>query len=104
MLYKRLTTLVERSEKPMRVHVVLMRCVPFRFTPGVAAQLEKKRTGPSQADVEAIKVHFVLCLCLRSDLVISISHHSKWEMRCLEFHKKTKQNLTILDPKRVSST
>ncbi|XP_059208491.1 U2 small nuclear ribonucleoprotein A' [Centropristis striata] len=25
------------------------------FTPGVAAQLEKKRTGPSQADVEAIK-------------------------------------------------
>ncbi|KAA8578861.1 hypothetical protein FQN60_011475, partial [Etheostoma spectabile] len=29
------------------------------FTPGVAAQLEKKRTGPSQADVEAIKVHFL---------------------------------------------
>lgn len=27
----------------------------FRFTPGAAAQLEKKRTGPSQADVEAIK-------------------------------------------------
>ncbi|XP_076587161.1 U2 small nuclear ribonucleoprotein A' [Chaetodon auriga] len=25
------------------------------FTPGVAAQLEKKKTGPSQADVEAIK-------------------------------------------------
>ncbi|XP_040900420.1 U2 small nuclear ribonucleoprotein A' [Toxotes jaculatrix] len=25
------------------------------FTPGVAAQLEKKRTGPSQADVEAVK-------------------------------------------------
>ncbi|KAM9366966.1 U2 small nuclear ribonucleoprotein A' isoform 2-T2 [Symphorus nematophorus] len=25
------------------------------FTPGAAAQLEKKRTGPSQADVEAIK-------------------------------------------------
>ncbi|XP_068596549.1 U2 small nuclear ribonucleoprotein A' isoform X1 [Brachionichthys hirsutus] len=25
------------------------------FTPGVAAQLEKKRAGPSQADVEAIK-------------------------------------------------
>ncbi|KAM9317590.1 U2 small nuclear ribonucleoprotein A' [Pholidichthys leucotaenia] len=25
------------------------------FTPGVAAQAEKKRTGPSQADVEAIK-------------------------------------------------
>ncbi|XP_035507921.1 U2 small nuclear ribonucleoprotein A' [Morone saxatilis] len=25
------------------------------FTPGVAAQLEKKRTGPTQADVEAIK-------------------------------------------------
>ncbi|XP_060898590.1 U2 small nuclear ribonucleoprotein A' [Labrus mixtus] len=25
------------------------------FTPGVPAQLEKKRTGPSQADVEAIK-------------------------------------------------
>ncbi|KAM7423465.1 hypothetical protein PAMA_000018 [Pampus argenteus] len=25
------------------------------FTPGVAMQLEKKRTGPSQADVEAIK-------------------------------------------------
>lgn len=28
----------------------------FRFTPGAAAQLEKKRMGPSQADVEAIKV------------------------------------------------
>ncbi|XP_037310039.1 U2 small nuclear ribonucleoprotein A' [Pungitius pungitius] len=26
------------------------------FTPGAAAQLEKKRTGPSQADVEAIKI------------------------------------------------
>ncbi|XP_035484084.2 U2 small nuclear ribonucleoprotein A' [Scophthalmus maximus] len=26
------------------------------FTPGVAAQLEKKRTGPSQADVEAVKI------------------------------------------------
>ncbi|XP_034437591.1 U2 small nuclear ribonucleoprotein A' isoform X2 [Hippoglossus hippoglossus] len=25
------------------------------FTPGVAAQLEKKKTGPSQADVEAVK-------------------------------------------------
>ncbi|GAA6233824.1 U2 small nuclear ribonucleoprotein A' [Lates japonicus] len=25
------------------------------FTPGVAAQLEKRRTGPSQADVEAVK-------------------------------------------------
>ncbi|XP_071345480.1 U2 small nuclear ribonucleoprotein A' [Trachinotus anak] len=25
------------------------------FTPGVAAQVEKKRTGPSQADVEAVK-------------------------------------------------
>lgn len=32
-----------------------MRCVPFSFTPGVAAQPEKKRTGPSQADVDAIK-------------------------------------------------
>lgn len=30
------------------------RGVPFRFTPGVPAQLEKKM-GPSQADVEAIK-------------------------------------------------
>ncbi|XP_027137130.1 U2 small nuclear ribonucleoprotein A' [Larimichthys crocea] len=29
------------------------------FTPGVAAQLEKKKTGPSQADVEAIKVHLL---------------------------------------------
>lgn len=53
------TTLVERSEKPMCVHVVWMMCFPFRFTPGVAAQLEKKRTGPSQADVEAIKVHLL---------------------------------------------
>ncbi|XP_068596773.1 U2 small nuclear ribonucleoprotein A' isoform X4 [Brachionichthys hirsutus] len=34
---------------------VKLKCVPFRFTPGVAAQLEKKRAGPSQADVEAIK-------------------------------------------------
>ncbi|KAM7406677.1 hypothetical protein PAMP_001039 [Pampus punctatissimus] len=33
------------------------------FTPGVAVQLEKKRTGPSQADVEAIKVHFLRALC-----------------------------------------
>lgn len=31
-----------------------------RFTPGVAAQLEKKRTGPSQADVEAVKVHILI--------------------------------------------
>nr|XP_020479288.1 U2 small nuclear ribonucleoprotein A' [Monopterus albus] len=28
---------------------------PKTFTPGVTAQLEKKRTGPSQAEVEAIK-------------------------------------------------
>lgn len=48
--------MVERSEKPVCVYVVYMMRVPFRFTPGVAAQLEKKRTGPSQADVEAIKV------------------------------------------------
>lgn len=31
----------------------------FRFTIGAAAPLEKKKTGPSQADVEAIKVRFV---------------------------------------------
>lgn len=68
------TTLVKRSEKPTCVHVVWMMCVPFRFTPGVAAQLEKKRTGPSQADVEAIKVHLLaktwLPLCV---LVLSLN-------------------------------
>lgn len=36
---------------------LVFKCVfCFRFTPGEAAQLEKKRTGPSQAEVEAIKV------------------------------------------------
>uniref|UniRef100_A0A674MUF6 Small nuclear ribonucleoprotein polypeptide A' n=1 Tax=Takifugu rubripes TaxID=31033 RepID=A0A674MUF6_TAKRU len=34
-------------------------CLSFRFTIGAAAPLEKKKTGPSQADVEAIKVGFV---------------------------------------------
>lgn len=34
-------------------------CLSFRFTIGAAAPLEKKKTGPSQADVEAIKVRFV---------------------------------------------
>lgn len=53
------TTLVDRSEKLMCFHVVLMICVSSRFTPGVAAQPEKKRTGPSQADVEAIKVRLL---------------------------------------------
>lgn len=38
-------------------------CFPFSFTPGVAAQMEKKRTGPSQADVEAIKVHLLTFEC-----------------------------------------
>lgn len=33
-------------------------CLSFRFTIGAAAPLEKKKTGPSQADVEAIKVRF----------------------------------------------
>ena len=58
ILHLRLKALVERSEKLVYFHVVWMLCVLLRFTPGAAAQLEKKRTGPSQADVEAIKVNF----------------------------------------------
>ena len=38
--------------------------LPPRFTPGVAAQPEKKRTGPSHADVEAIKVSLIFILVL----------------------------------------
>lgn len=58
ILHLTLTTLVKRSEKPLCFHVVMNDVCFFRFTPGAAAQLEQRRTGPSQADVEAIKVHF----------------------------------------------
>lgn len=37
---------------------MLLTDVSFRFTIGAATPLEKKKTGPSQADVEAIKVLF----------------------------------------------
>lgn len=46
-----------RGQRSLCVFALLTR-VSFRFTIGAATPLEKKKTGPSQADVEAIKVHF----------------------------------------------
>lgn len=39
--------------------VTLQPLLCVRFTPGAGLQAEKKKTGPSPADVEAIKVMFL---------------------------------------------
>uniref|UniRef100_A0AAQ4RVL2 Small nuclear ribonucleoprotein polypeptide A' n=1 Tax=Gasterosteus aculeatus aculeatus TaxID=481459 RepID=A0AAQ4RVL2_GASAC len=55
------------------------------FTPGAAAQLEKKRTGPSQADVEAIKVGRVFSQLLLNRWecdIVFLAFNKKSDMRC----------------------
>lgn len=47
------------QRSPPAVSTLLTCVFSSRFTPGAAAQLEKKRAGPSQADVEAVKVQLI---------------------------------------------
>lgn len=47
----------------------------FRFTPGAVLQTDKKRTGPSPADVEAIKAskdHFVYVFAFISVVLVKM--------------------------------
>lgn len=78
--------------KPVKTLVFLNVVFSFRFTPGAGLQAEKVKTGPSAADVEAIKVPDLcsngwdllqlikwLKVCLAHRLPLQMPHHwLKW--------------------------